>query len=351
MILLAVIEVLIRGADGVTQSLNLPDSNGMFAVGLLARSPFGYWFSWALGAFVADAWLKGQPLPFRNASLFWWIVLALGCYLFKPIYPLCFLLFALMTAIIASKLLSGARPNIKVPAFSLKVLAKIGLWSYSIYLLHQPFLSLYTNGIGCLIPAQDYSIPLAFAVMLIGWMLVIPLSVLWYKLIEMPGIALGKRIIQKMDARNAATFEPQRLQENAGRGRIVLVLMIVALVIFVVGSLWVNAKLKPMASENNNLAWSLATDPQAANRNGALAVKLAEEACKETQYNQAMVVGTLGAAYAEAGRFDEAILAAHRAIDLASQSGNQTLLEENQQLLGFYQKHLPYHQSPTSMHK
>jgi hypothetical protein len=63
------------------------------------------------------------------------------------------------------------------------------------------------------------------------------------------------------------------------------------------------------------------------------------------------MVGTLAAAYAEAGRFDEAVLAAQRAIALASQSGNQQLLEKNQELLDLYLKHQPYHESHTDANK
>ncbi len=351
MIILAACEILIRGADGVTQTMDATDTNSGIILGILARSPFGYWFSWALGAFVADAFLKNQPLPFRKTSLFWWAVLALLCYVVKPLYPFCFLLFALITAIVASKLLSGLKPEIKVPAFFLKALGKIGLWSYSIYLIHQPLLNAYSNGIGWLIPEQYRSISLAFFVILVCWLLIVPFSVLWYKLFELPGIAMGKRIIRKIDSRNAAMFEPQRLRENSRRRSLVFCLLIAAFLIFAIGSLWVNAKLKPVAVESNDLAWSLATSPQAANRNGALAVKLAEEACQETQFQQTVMVGTLAAAYAEAGRFDEAVLAAQRAIALASQSGNQQLLEKNQELLDLYLKHQPYHESQTGANK
>ena len=53
----------------------------------------------------------------------------------------------------------------------------------------------------------------------------------------------------------------------------------------------------------NNLAWILAANSDATLRNGAEAVALAERACKLTDYKEALLVGTLAAAYAEAGRF------------------------------------------------
>jgi hypothetical protein len=56
-------------------------------------------------------------------------------------------------------------------------------------------------------------------------------------------------------------------------------------------------------------------------------------------------VGTLAAAYAEAGRFDDAISTAEKACAMASESGDRDLLKRNQDLLALYLKHQPYHES------
>jgi hypothetical protein len=56
-------------------------------------------------------------------------------------------------------------------------------------------------------------------------------------------------------------------------------------------------------------------------------------------------VGTLAAAYAEAGRFDDAILTAQKACALAEKSGETNLLQRNQELLVFYRQHQPYHEA------
>jgi hypothetical protein len=55
-----------------------------------------------------------------------------------------------------------------------------------------------------------------------------------------------------------------------------------------------------------------------------------------------MMVGTLAAAYAEAGRFDDAISMAQKACSLATGSGKPGLLKRNQDLLALYLKHQPY---------
>jgi tetratricopeptide (TPR) repeat protein len=95
----------------------------------------------------------------------------------------------------------------------------------------------------------------------------------------------------------------------------------------------------------NNLAWLLATYPDAHIRNGAQAVKYAGRACELTHDGVTLLVGTLAAAYAEAGRYDDAIATAQEACALASASGEQDLLEKNQKLLALYRAHQPYHET------
>lgn len=99
----------------------------------------------------------------------------------------------------------------------------------------------------------------------------------------------------------------------------------------------------------NNLAWLLVACPDTHIRNGAQAVKYAERACELTGYRMARTVGTLAAAYAEAGRFEEAIATAQKACDLAEKSNDPALLQKNQELLMLYRAHQPYHDdSPGS---
>ncbi len=97
-------------------------------------------------------------------------------------------------------------------------------------------------------------------------------------------------------------------------------------------------KIDPDSAEAlNNLAWVLATSEAAELRDGQRAVQLAERACELTQSKQTIMVGTLAAAYAEAGRFAAAVATARKACALASANGEQELLEKNQQLLEQYQ--------------
>ena len=94
----------------------------------------------------------------------------------------------------------------------------------------------------------------------------------------------------------------------------------------------------------NNLAWILAASANPTVRNGEEAVQLARRACALTRYQRPMLVGTLAAAYAETGRFDEAVTAAQTARDLALASNQQELADRNQKLLERYQSHQAYHE-------
>jgi tetratricopeptide (TPR) repeat protein len=94
----------------------------------------------------------------------------------------------------------------------------------------------------------------------------------------------------------------------------------------------------------NNLAWVLATCPQASLRNGNKAVALAQRANQLTGDGNPVVIGTLAAAYAEAGRFNDAMRSAQKAIELARAAGQQDMVEQFNGELKLYEAGLPFHQ-------
>jgi Flp pilus assembly protein TadD len=98
----------------------------------------------------------------------------------------------------------------------------------------------------------------------------------------------------------------------------------------------------------SNLAWLLATSPDSAVRNGTDAVRFAEQACRLTGYQRAQMVGALAAAYAEAGRFTDAIAAAQKAVGLARVGGDAQFAAVNEQLLKLYSDGKPYHMPPAT---
>ena len=92
----------------------------------------------------------------------------------------------------------------------------------------------------------------------------------------------------------------------------------------------------------NNLAWVRATHAQARFRDGQEAVQLAERACQVTGYKDPRLLGTLAAAYAEAGRFEEAVAASVKARDQALALGQQALAIKSQELLQLFKARQPY---------
>jgi tetratricopeptide (TPR) repeat protein len=96
----------------------------------------------------------------------------------------------------------------------------------------------------------------------------------------------------------------------------------------------------------NSLAWIRAANSNPAFRNGDEALRLAQRACELTRYQRPVMLGTLAAAYAEAGRFDEAIATAQKAHALAVSSGQKELAAKDQQMLETYQTRQAYHEPP-----
>jgi tetratricopeptide (TPR) repeat protein len=72
----------------------------------------------------------------------------------------------------------------------------------------------------------------------------------------------------------------------------------------------------------NRLAWLLATSPEDSVRNGPRAVELAERAVSITGRQDIMSLETLSAAYAEVGRFEDAVRVAREALAQAERQGN-----------------------------
>ncbi len=97
----------------------------------------------------------------------------------------------------------------------------------------------------------------------------------------------------------------------------------------------------------NELAWLFATHPDAALRDGARAVQLSERACALTERKQAAFLATAAAAYAEVGKFVEAIATAREAIFLARSNGDVKTAGLAESLLSAFQANQPYREEPA----
>ncbi len=99
----------------------------------------------------------------------------------------------------------------------------------------------------------------------------------------------------------------------------------------------------------NHLAWVLATSPDAVLRNGKQAVELAERAIELDRdahnldtFSAAHNLDTLAAAYAEVGRFEEAISTQLQAIDLPKKEGDESSAANFDRHLERYRTHKPW---------
>jgi tetratricopeptide (TPR) repeat protein len=96
----------------------------------------------------------------------------------------------------------------------------------------------------------------------------------------------------------------------------------------------------------NELAWFFATCPDDTLRDNSLALRLAENLARATQRNSPQILDTLAAAYADAGRFEDAASVAEEAAKLAEAQSQTELAAEINSRLALYRQTKPYRATP-----
>jgi tetratricopeptide (TPR) repeat protein len=96
----------------------------------------------------------------------------------------------------------------------------------------------------------------------------------------------------------------------------------------------------------NEYAWLLVTCPVPELRNAPQAIEIGEELVKATARRSPQPLDTLAAAYAEAGRFDDAVAAAREAAALAAAGNQADLTIGLKARLALYASRRAYHQPP-----
>jgi peptidoglycan/LPS O-acetylase OafA/YrhL len=131
---------------------------------------------------------------------FWSIAVEVQLYL---LYPVLLWLVARMgwqrTLVYIAILEIGLRTiSSAILIFVSRSLRQIGLWSYSIYLLHQPLLVLAPRIAAKLaVPDLSQSV-LIFMLSLCLWFPIVGISALWYRSIELPMITIGQQQVRKI---------------------------------------------------------------------------------------------------------------------------------------------------------
>src|SRR5579862_3142362 len=94
----------------------------------------------------------------------------------------------------------------------------------------------------------------------------------------------------------------------------------------------------------DEFAWILATHPLPQFRNGPRALRMAQRALELSGGKEARSWAVLDAAFAEAGRFPDAIAAAQKAQELALAAGDQQAAQACEARLSLYQTQHAFHQ-------
>jgi Flp pilus assembly protein TadD/4-amino-4-deoxy-L-arabinose transferase-like glycosyltransferase len=105
---------------------------------------------------------------------------------------------------------------------------------------------------------------------------------------------------------------------------------------------WAVAQQPSNADARASLAWLLAVCPDARLRDGPEAVRLAEEAAAQSAVRPAMVLDARAAAYAEVGRWADAIRVAREAVRQYEQSHQAAQADEARARLRLYEARQPY---------
>ena len=95
----------------------------------------------------------------------------------------------------------------------------------------------------------------------------------------------------------------------------------------------------------NDAAHALAASPNPSDRNGAEAVRLAERAVQLSGARNPLYLDTLAAAYAEVGRFPDAVATERKALDLAAPQHNAQLEDGLNARIKLYESQQPYRDS------
>lgn len=142
-----------------------------------------YWFSWMLGAWIADA--KARTAPDVRSSGWLYVLavafIALGCVAFHFGQYGAFQFWALGFAFYLYKALERSQ-SASADSAGMRLLSRFGDFSFSLYLIHLPIFVLLSSIL--FRSSLQMSIWPSFGYMLVA----VPVAYLFYRLVELPAM-------------------------------------------------------------------------------------------------------------------------------------------------------------------
>ncbi len=195
LIAIGMIELGLRLADGAFLTLQ----NQPLPIWIM-NSPVAFWFSWSLGAYAADILLREQRFNLPNSLFPALAGVVLLADLFKPAASLGFPAVACFTSFLCIRLAQkqdGTVPPQRHPGRWMRHLQQAGVYSYSIYLLHQPILQRMPTLTRWMINTTGHPQAFAFGLGLLAWLPVFIISSGFYRYCEQPSIRWGKQVLRQ----------------------------------------------------------------------------------------------------------------------------------------------------------
>lgn len=175
----------------------------------LLDTPMAYWFSWGLGAFLADNLTEGRSHFLDRVPAWPWLLAVLASFFVHPLEPLDFTLASLATYALLGRIVrdGGFAPRAGLGKLWADHATRVGVVSFSVYLFHEPILRLGMSGFDLALGREAHPL-LRLALCFCFWPISVAAGNLSYKWLEAPSIALGKSFARAVSARRENATRP-----------------------------------------------------------------------------------------------------------------------------------------------
>lgn len=201
LMIVGVVEILIQSASSV-HSIFSDEPLPAF----ITASPFAFWLSWSLGAYLSECFLTCKTSRLYLARFEVVAVVSFLLPLCKQTAPFTFLSFSWLTAIAIDRFVTG-RWSVPKCGRILRAcwshLSFLGVVSYSFYLFHQPIIGLTNVALKNIFPHTFIHPLIKYAICIAWYPFILILSFINYKLVELPSIRLGNLAWDKFKSTKA----------------------------------------------------------------------------------------------------------------------------------------------------